>query len=55
MVLRKEIEKLINVYKDDSENLAVEICKFLDEEISLSGNGWFDNDPVMIEKLQLEE
>lgn len=54
MTLREKIEKIILENQDNPKISAIEICKMLDDEISLSGNGWFDDDPIMIEELEAE-
>jgi len=42
---------LLNSYEENSNQAAINICKLLDYELDLSGNGWFDNDEVMQEEL----
>lgn len=54
MTLRKKIEEIITK-EQDHKKAAIEICKFLDDEIGLSGNGWFDDDQTMCDILSEEE
>ena len=42
-MLRQKIKSLIDSAKD-SADAAMLICSFIDEELELSGNGWFDDD-----------
>lgn len=55
MNLREDIKKIILENENNPETLSIEICKMLDEELSLSGNGWFDNDDVMLKALDIED
>ena len=53
--LREEIEKIIIEHQNEGSKVtAIEICRMLEEEIDLAGNGWFDNDPVMLKELDLD-
>lgn len=45
MNLREQIEQKIAENSNDPEQAAFEVCKMLDLLLSLSGNGWFDDDP----------
>jgi hypothetical protein len=42
--LKEKIELKILESNGDSEGAAIEICLLLEDEVGLSGNGWFDND-----------
>lgn len=47
------IEEICPVIKDgDTKLAAMEILRFLEQEIGLQGNGWFDNDPEMEDYLE---
>jgi len=57
-MLREKIEDIIldncpaaNRDGGESSAAAMEILKYLDEQIGLDGNGWFDDDEEMIEFL----
>tara|TARA_B100000700_G_scaffold68939_1_gene76362 strand:+ start:36893 stop:37051 length:159 start_codon:yes stop_codon:yes gene_type:complete len=50
MTLREKIKKQIK-NEENSNQAAINICKLLDYELDLIGNGWFDNDEVMQEEL----
>ena len=52
--LREKIAIKISESNGDANVASIEICKLLDYEVGLSGNGWFDNDPVMLEALGIE-
>jgi len=45
--LRKKIEDKIRDNSGDYQQAALDICLVLEKEIGLSGNGWFDDDPVV--------
>lgn len=45
MNLREQIEQKIAENPNNPEQAAFEVCKMLDLLLSLSGNGWFDDDP----------
>ena len=47
MTLRKQIEAAIASATGDAPKAAVEVCKVLEDEIGLEGNGWWDNDPEL--------
>ena len=47
--LRQQIQKIINNANGDSSAAAFEVCKFLEDEIGLAGNGWFDDDKELCE------
>lgn len=51
-MLRENILQIIKENKENSEQCAIEICKYLDDELSLSDNGWFDNDEIMNKELE---
>lgn len=53
MTLRDKIKKVIE-QNTDSEIASIEVCKILEEEIGLSGNGWFDDDNTMLDILEEE-
>lgn len=52
--LREDIKAIIELRQADPEQGAIEICKLLEDRIGLAGNGWFDNDPVMMQALNME-
>jgi hypothetical protein len=41
--MRKQIEEIIRI-KNDPYSAALEICVFLDDQLELANNGWFDDD-----------
>jgi len=45
MTLREKIEEIL--VKDKPEDVAKNICLMLEEEMCLSGNGWFDDDEIL--------
>ena len=53
MTLRDKIKKAIEK-SNDAESAAIEVCKILEDEIGLSGNGWFDDDDTMLDILDEE-
>ena len=44
MTFREKIEQKILASNNNPKKAAIDICIFLDEEIGLVGNGWFDDD-----------
>lgn len=42
--MRKRIQQIIES-EPDKELAAFRVCEYLDEEMDLQGNGWFDDDP----------
>lgn len=44
MGLRQEIEQKIAEANGDPEKAAIAVCLLLEDELDLSGNGWFDED-----------
>ena len=50
-MMRADIQKIIEE-NGDPEATALKIVKYLDDELGLSGNGWFDNDPKALEYLE---
>lgn len=42
-MLREKIKDIVEEEKDP-EQASLKICKLLEEELDLSGNGWFDGD-----------
>ena len=46
-MLRELIESAIRESAGDPAKAAVAVCIVLEDEIGLSGNGWFDGDEVM--------
>ncbi len=46
-MFRKDIEKLIDAAATDANEAAKLVCQFLENELELSGNGWFDDDPLL--------
>lgn len=47
MRLRQSIEEAIRSNEDPAK-AAIVICRLLEDEIGLSGNGWFDDDQELI-------
>jgi len=47
-MLRTNIEEIIKKYSDDEEKAVLEILKFLEYQIGLEGNGWFDDDEELL-------
>ena len=45
--LREKIQAAIDRHPDDSGAASISVCKVLEREIGLAGNGWFDDDPEM--------
>jgi hypothetical protein len=52
--LRESVLNKIREFGDDPERASIEICILMDDKIGLSGNGWFDNDEVMVKELGLD-
>ena len=48
MNLRDQIKFAIQEANGDMDKAAINVCKLLDEEVGLSSNGWFDNDPELL-------
>jgi hypothetical protein len=46
-MFREDIERLIEAAAPDSTEGAKLVCQFLENELELAGNGWFDNDPIL--------
>ena len=42
-MLRQKIKSLIDS-PNDSADAVMLVCSYIDEELELSGNGWFDDD-----------
>lgn len=53
--IREAVLAILNEHGDDPNAASVELCKLMDWKFDLSGNGWWDNDIVMIEALELDE
>lgn len=53
MNLRTKIQEKIAASNGDNETAVIEICKLLENKLGLSGNGWFDDDQVMLDALDL--
>jgi hypothetical protein len=51
MTLRDKIKTAIDSAKGDSDKAAIDVCRLLEDEIGLDGNGWFDDDEEMRELL----
>lgn len=49
--LRELIEDRIRAANGDEKAAAIAVCRLLNRELDLEGNGWFDNDPVMLDVL----
>jgi hypothetical protein len=45
--MRKQIQAILEK-EPDKEMAAFRVCEFLDSELDLRGNGWFDDDPEFI-------
>ncbi|MGK3116030.1 hypothetical protein [Candidatus Pantoea formicae] len=54
MTLRNKIADAIKDTGGDADQAAIKICRLLEDEIGLAGNGWFDNDEEMLELLEQE-
>jgi hypothetical protein len=44
MFLRDKIEAAITAAQGDNKAAAMNVCVLLEQEVGLSGNGWFDGD-----------
>lgn len=53
--IREGVLAILNEHVNDPNVASIEICKLIDWKLDLSGNGWWDNDPVMVSALGLEE
>ncbi|HCJ8471140.1 TPA: hypothetical protein NV714_005058 [Escherichia coli] len=53
MTLRDKIKQAIE-QSNDSEIASIKVCQILEDEIGLSGNGWFDDDETMLNILDEE-
>lgn len=51
MTIRERIEQAIRD-ADTPEEAAMEVCIMLEDVIDLSGNGWFDDDPELLDRLR---
>lgn len=47
MSLRVRIEAALRDAGGDHKQAAIEVCRLLEDEIGLEGNGWFDDDDEM--------
>lgn len=54
-MLRAKIQDVLDAAKGDAAETAIELCQLLEDEIGLSGNGWFDDDELMLSVLEGEE
>ncbi len=52
MTLRKKIAQAITHANGNADQAAIAICRILEDDIGLAGNGWFDDDPEMYTLLQ---
>lgn len=52
--LRQNIERII-ASEPDPDRCAVRICLYIEDELNLSDNGWWDSDPVMKAQLGIDE
>lgn len=50
MTLRSKIEAAIESAQGETAKAALEVCRLLELEIGLQGNGWFDDDPELLER-----
>ncbi len=48
MTLREQIAKAVKAANGNADQAAIAICRLLEDEIGLEGNGWFDNDKEML-------
>lgn len=55
MTLRHKISEVIKDADGDADQAAIGVCRLLEVEIGLAGNGWFDNDEEMLELLEQED
>ncbi|WP_152222118.1 hypothetical protein [Pseudomonas sp. SCB32] len=53
MKLRKEIENTIREANEDRANAALAICLLLESKLGLSEQGWFDDDPLLQNEINL--
>lgn len=53
MTLRAQIETAIRT-SPDSSTAALAVCRLLDDELGLMGNGWFDDDAELLALLSAE-
>lgn len=44
MKLRAQIVELIKKNEGNIEKAGIDICLFLEDQLDLDGNGWFDDD-----------
>jgi hypothetical protein len=53
-VLRQTIQKILESSKGaDAEQVALKICIALEDELDLEGNGWWDDDPLVLKALEI--
>lgn len=45
--MRKRIQEIIES-ETNQERAAYLVCEYLESEMDLAGNGWFDDDPEMV-------
>lgn len=50
-MIRKEIQKLLESHTDPKE-AAIQVCILLEENMDLQGNGWFDGDTELEDRLE---
>ena len=50
--LREAVEDIIKAHGENVQEAAIAVCKMLEDEIGLAGNGWFDGDEVMLAALK---
>lgn len=53
--IREGVLAILKEHANDPDAASIEICKLMDWKLDLSGNGWWDNDPIMVGALDLEE
>jgi hypothetical protein len=53
--IREAVLAILNEHADSVDDASVELCKLMDWKFDLSGNGWWDGDPVMIKALDLDD
>lgn len=54
-MLRAKIQAVLDAAKGDTSETAIEICQVLEDEVGLSGNGWFDDDELMLSLFESDQ
>jgi hypothetical protein len=55
MFLREKIEAAISAAQGNNKEAALNVCVLLEQEMDLSGNGWFDGDEELVAVLEAQE